>query len=125
MANHLLHPSVRERLDPKYIEFHEKHLNNIPPPPEQWNPSIRGQESPISLADLSAVPIGSTKDYKIANGLLITVLWSEAKQWETALPTLLWFHGGMFELNHTVEERSTDTVPSTQAGSLSVTDSAS
>ena len=97
MSDHPLHPSVRNRLDPEYVKFHEQYLNM--PPPKEWDPSIRSQKSPISFADRSVVPVGSSIDLKIANNLLITALLPEAKQQGNALPTLLWFHGGMSKPN--------------------------
>ena len=112
MADYPLHASVLERLDPEYVGFHQKYLSGIPPSPGQWDPAIRDQESPISLADLPAVEVESIIDVKITNKLLVTVYCPKNIQLGETLPALLWFHGGMFKFVGPAQRKgeNTDTI---------------
>jgi hypothetical protein len=96
MANPL-HSNVREKLDPEYVAFHDKHLADWQPLNYSlWDPFIRSQKSPMGLADLAPVNVKSIKDIRIADKLTLRVYSLDVKQPEEGLPIFAWLHGGAF-----------------------------
>ena len=97
-----LHPSFISKLDPEYIEFHNKYLQYLPIyHTVPWNPEFRnGLTVPGSTPPLE---VGKVQDYDLAytNFRTFTPL-GEAppKGW----PLFIFFHGGGYDKHN--ESRS-------------------
>ncbi|KDR66461.1 hypothetical protein GALMADRAFT_162062 [Galerina marginata CBS 339.88] len=91
-----IHPSVIPRLDPEYLEFHNKDLlYQVPPHTLPWDPSIRnGPTVPGSSAPLK---IGKTQEYELPK-TKFRALTPEGTPPAGGWPAIVYFHGGGWTL---------------------------
>lgn len=89
-----IHPRIRDRLDPEYIEVHDEILQYIQPTEDQpWDPSSRTRPSPTAHCGIKNVEVGSVEDMDLDTfqaRIFIPDGQAPAKGW----PTLMWLHGG-------------------------------
>lgn len=89
-----IHPSIRHKLDPQYVEFHDKHLQYIfPYDQEPWDPSARSRLSPIVLGGMKSVEVGSITDRDLGN-FQARFFTPEGASPAGGWPVAFWFHGG-------------------------------
>jgi acetyl esterase/lipase len=89
-----LHPSMLGKLDPEYIDFHNKHVISIVPPHTlPWDPSIRN--APTVPGASEPLPVGKTHDINITN-TKCRVFTPEGQPPKDGWPVFIWFHGGAF-----------------------------
>ncbi len=90
-----LHPSVISKLDPEYVEFHNKHLQYLPTyHTVPWNPEFRkGVTVPGSTPPLE---VGKVQDYDLTHTNFRTFTppgEAPVKGW----PLFIFFHGGGYD----------------------------
>ena len=60
-----LHPSIVPKLDPEYVEFHNKHIAQVVPSHTiPWNPVTRNAVTILSASD--PLDVSSTKDIPLS-----------------------------------------------------------
>ncbi|KAF8328322.1 Alpha/Beta hydrolase protein [Amanita rubescens] len=99
-----LHPSVISKLDPEYVEFHNKHLQYLPIyHTVPWNPEFRnGVTVPGSTPPLE---VGKIQDYDLTHTNFRTFTppgEAPAKGW----PLFIFFHGGGWTMGKKESESS-------------------
>jgi acetyl esterase/lipase len=91
-----IHPSVRGRLDPEYVRFHEEFLQFIKPSEEEpWDPAARYKPSPTTHGAQRVATVGSTVDHDTGT-FQVRVFTPEGVAPIGGWPTLVWYHGGGF-----------------------------
>lgn len=100
-----LHPDVRPRLDPQYVQLHDEVLQYVFPDHEKpWDPAIR-LGSPNAPLGLGPVPVGAVETFDL--GLFqiraftpntTTQGPSDSPRPDAGWPLFVWFHGGGFAL---------------------------
>jgi hypothetical protein len=94
MSAQPLHPSIIPRLDPEYVDFHNKHLAQIVPPHTYpWNPVTRNAVTMPGTSD--PLPVGNTKDITL-NKCEIRIFTPPGSPPAQGFPVFLFFHGGAF-----------------------------
>lgn len=92
MSAQPLHPSVISKLDPEYVDFHNKHIAQIiPPHAVQWNPVTRNEVQMPGASE--PLVVGSTKDITLVK-CRIRVFTPPGSQPLTGWPLWIFFHGG-------------------------------
>ncbi|KAH8892151.1 hypothetical protein GQ53DRAFT_134395 [Thozetella sp. PMI_491] len=87
-----IHPDVRPKLDPEYVEFHDKYMQYVPrDESKEWDGSARTTPS-LPPGGSKPVSIGPIKDVKIGN-FEARVFTPESDQ-NGSYGCLIWFHGG-------------------------------
>ena len=96
IAKQPLHPSMIDRLDPEYIEFHNKYIVNITPPHTlPWSPTIRnGMTVPGGTPLLK---VAKTQDFELPT-TKCRAFTPEGTPPAGGWPLFIFFHGGMFAL---------------------------
>ena len=96
IAKQPLHPSMIDRLDPEYIEFHNKYIVNITPPHTlPWSPTIRnGMAVPGGTPLLK---VAKTQDFELPT-TKCRAFTPEGTPPAGGWPLFIFFHGGMFAL---------------------------
>lgn len=91
-----LHPSIIPKLDPEYVEFHNRHLAQIVPPHTiPWDPVTRNAVMMPGTSDL--LDVGSTKDIALSK-CKIRVFAPPGSPPSKGWPVFLFFHGGEFHV---------------------------
>ncbi|KIL66580.1 hypothetical protein M378DRAFT_160574 [Amanita muscaria Koide BX008] len=86
-----LHPSMIPKLDPKYIEFHNEHIQHIPPIyTVPWDPAFRESKLPGTTKPLE---VGKVQDYDLTNTKCRTYTPPGEKP-QLGWPLFITFHGG-------------------------------
>ncbi|KIW20522.1 hypothetical protein PV08_01097 [Exophiala spinifera] len=89
-----LHPSVRPKLDPEYVAFHDKYIQFVEPDDVRpWHaihtrrrrPFPPGTSQPVSVKEVRDVDLG---DFPVR------IFWPEGETPESGWPVLVWYHGG-------------------------------
>lgn len=89
-----LHPSIRPRLDPEYVAFHDEVLQYVQPSETvPWDPAVRDGPS-IPPGGSAPVPVGKIEDVELVN-CTVRAFVPEGEASEGGWPGLLWFHGGL------------------------------
>lgn len=89
-----LHPSIRGRLDPEYVTFHDEILQYvIPSELPSWNPSLRLIPSPLARGTPKLVEVGFVFDLDRGN-FQLRVFVPEGATPDAGWPCLIWLHGG-------------------------------
>jgi hypothetical protein len=89
-----LHPSMRKKLDPEYIRFHDEVLQYIEPADKKpWDPASRFQASPMANTQQKNVDVGSVEDREIST-FQVRIFTPAGDAPASGWPCLLWFHGG-------------------------------
>ncbi|KAJ7254345.1 alpha/beta hydrolase fold-domain-containing protein [Mycena haematopus] len=87
-----IHPSMIPRLDPEYIEFHNKSLAQLVPPHTlPWSPALR--DVPAVPGGSDPLPVGATEDIDLTHTKFRAFTpqgASPANGW----PCFIFFHGG-------------------------------
>ncbi|KAF8649474.1 hypothetical protein AX16_005777 [Volvariella volvacea WC 439] len=98
-----LHPSIIPRLDPEYVEFHNKHITHLPPLHElKWDPAVRNATGIIpGLAEPEEV--GSIADFELSQ-CKVRVYTPKGERPEGGWPCFLFFHGGGWTLGNIASE---------------------
>ena len=87
-----IHPSVISKLDPEYLQFHNKHLQYIIPPHTlPWDPSSRN--APAVPGSSEPLIVGKTRDYDLPNTKFRSFT-PEGAAPSKGWPVLIYFHGG-------------------------------
>lgn len=87
-----LHPSIIPRLDPEYIEFHNKALINITPPHTlPWDPSLRNL--PAVPGGSEPLRVGATQDFDLSHTKFRSFT-PEGAPPANGWPVFIFFHGG-------------------------------
>ncbi|KAF8208812.1 alpha/beta hydrolase fold-domain-containing protein [Mycena galopus ATCC 62051] len=87
-----IHPSMLPRLDPEYIEFHNKSLAHIIPPHTlPWSPSLR--DVPAVPGGSAPLPVGATEDIALTH-TKFRAFTPEGPAPPDGWPCFIFFHGG-------------------------------
>jgi hypothetical protein len=89
-----IHPDIRHRLDPEYLDFHEKYLQYTPPSDSiPWDPASRFAPAPSSAGKSSPIEVGSIRDLDKGHYQL-RVFMPKGAAPEKGWPVFVWYHGG-------------------------------
>ncbi|QPC69815.1 hypothetical protein HYE68_000567 [Fusarium pseudograminearum] len=89
-----LHPTIRDRLDPQYVAYHEAHLQYIEPDEiKDWDGSTRTKKVSLPPGGTKPIPVGSINDYHVGR-FKVRVYTPKGQCDERGWPVLIWFHGG-------------------------------
>ncbi|KAH7025679.1 Alpha/Beta hydrolase protein [Microdochium trichocladiopsis] len=89
-----IHESLKARLDPEYVTFHEEVLQFIKPQEwEAWDPASRLKPSAVTRGSQMQVEVGNVTDYDIGS-MQARVFTPAGEQPEAGWPVLVWLHGG-------------------------------
>lgn len=92
MVRQPIDPDILPRLDPEYVEFHNKHIAHLPALHTlPWDPNIRNEETVPGAADI--LEVGSVKDYDLSK-TKVRVFTPEGPPPESGWPAYCWYHGG-------------------------------
>ncbi|KAF9229248.1 hypothetical protein BS17DRAFT_798842 [Gyrodon lividus] len=96
MAGQPIDPEILSRLDPEYVEFHNKYIAHLPAPHTlPWDPNIRNKETVPGAAEI--LEVGSVKDYDLSK-TKVRVFTPEGTAPESGWPVYCWYHGGGWTL---------------------------
>ncbi|KAH8653217.1 Alpha/Beta hydrolase protein [Tricladium varicosporioides] len=102
-----IHPSIRSRLDPKYIEFHEKYLQFIPTSESTpWDPACRFEPSPSIAGRSPLIEVGSTRDFDYGGNEQLRIFTPKTIRPQGGWPVLIWMHGGGWTMGGLSSENS-------------------
>lgn len=88
-----LHPAIRDKLDPQYVDYHEKYLQYIVPDELQdWDGSVRTKGS-LPPGGTQPVPVGSIEDFDVGR-FRVRAYTPTGESDERGWPVLVWHHGG-------------------------------
>ncbi|KAI5464087.1 Alpha/Beta hydrolase protein [Mariannaea sp. PMI_226] len=91
-----LHPAIRDKLDPQYVEHHDNYLQYmVPNELTPWNASSRTAKGAVSLppGGTKPIPVGSIEDYDVS-GFKVRVYTPTGECDDRGWPVLVWCHGG-------------------------------
>jgi acetyl esterase/lipase len=90
-----IHPSMRDKLDPEYVAFHDEFLQYIRPnEQEPWDPACRFRPSvPLTMGAQKQVDVGSVED-KDLGSFQARIFTPEGDAPAAGWPVLVWLHGG-------------------------------
>jgi hypothetical protein len=87
-----IHPSMIPRLDPEYVQFHNKCLAQIVPPHTiPWTPSLR--DGPAVPGGSDPLPVGETQDIDLTH-TKFRAFTPEGASPPNGWPCFIFFHGG-------------------------------
>lgn len=96
MAGQPIDPEILPRLDPEYVEFHNKYIAHLPAPHTlPWDPNIRNKETVSMAADI--LEVGSVDDYELSK-TKVRVFIPKGLPPESGWPVYCWYHGGQYLL---------------------------
>ncbi|KAH6904119.1 Alpha/Beta hydrolase protein [Coprinopsis sp. MPI-PUGE-AT-0042] len=99
-----LHPSVIDRLDPEFVEFHRKALADFEYPIDiPWDPVFR-QGGPFP-GEPEPLPVGKIGDFDAASHLKVRGYTPPGEAPATGWPTVLFIHGGGFVFGNLDSEK--------------------
>lgn len=91
-----IHLGVRSRLDPEYVDFHEKYLQySVPSESVPWDPKSRFAPAPSAAGKSDPVEVGDIRDLDRGNYQL-RIFTPEGSAPAEGWPVFVWFHGGKF-----------------------------
>lgn len=103
MAGQPINPEILPRLDPEYVEFHNKYIAHLPAPHTQpWDPNIRNNKTVPGAADI--LEVGSVDDYELSK-TKVRVFTPRGLPPESGWPAYCWYHGGQYLLQTEVQRR--------------------
>jgi hypothetical protein len=92
MSAQPLHPSIIPKLDPEYVDFHNKYLTQIVPPHTiPWNPVTRNAVTMPGTSD--PLNVGSTRDITLSR-CKIRVFTPPCLRPSQGWPIFVFYHGG-------------------------------
>ncbi|KAJ7175741.1 alpha/beta hydrolase fold-domain-containing protein [Mycena filopes] len=113
MSQQPIHPSMLERLDPEYVEFHNKSLAQIVPPHTlPWSPTLRN--APAVPGGSAPLPVGSTQDIDLTH-TKFRAFTPEGTSPASGWPCFIFFHGGGWTFGNIGAENSFATNMCTRA----------
>ncbi|KAF2760059.1 alpha/beta-hydrolase [Pseudovirgaria hyperparasitica] len=88
-----IHSSIRDKLDPQYIAFHDKYMQYIVP--DEWKPWDASVRTETSLPNTSSTPaeVGAIQDFSLGSFSVRTFVPNEEAP-PGGWPVFIWFHGG-------------------------------
>jgi acetyl esterase/lipase len=87
-----LHPSIIPRVDPQYIEFHNKNVAALTPVERlKWHPSMR--DGPAIPGSSTPLEVGKIQDFDLTHSQIRTYV-PKGEKPAAGWPVLLYFHGG-------------------------------
>lgn len=99
-----LHPSIITKLDPAYVEFYQRHIQQTPPFNElQWNPVFRQIESPWVPYASKPLDVGKINEFELRVGesnsdvdikIKMRAYTPHGEPPVAGWPGLVYFHGG-------------------------------
>ncbi|KAF8140291.1 Alpha/Beta hydrolase protein [Boletus edulis] len=96
MSGQPIDPEILKRLDPEYVEFHNKYIAHLPAPHTlPWDATIRNKEAVPGAADI--LEVGSVKDYDLSK-TKVRVFTPKGSPPEGGWPVYCWYHGGGWTL---------------------------
>jgi acetyl esterase/lipase len=96
MVGQPIDPEILPRLDPEYVEFHNKYITHLPTPHTlPWDPSIRNKETVPGTADI--LEVGGVKDYDLSK-TKVRVFTPKGSPPASGWPVYCWYHGGGWTL---------------------------
>jgi acetyl esterase/lipase len=102
-----IHPSIRSRLDPEYVAFHEKYLQYVPSSESiPWDPASRFVSAPSAAGRSEPVEIGSQRDFDYGGNEQLRIFTPKEERPEGGWPILVWFHGGGWTMGGLSSENS-------------------
>ncbi|KAF8965781.1 alpha/beta hydrolase fold-domain-containing protein [Flammula alnicola] len=94
-----IHPTVIPRLDPEYIEYHNKHIIHLTPPHTlPWDSSIRN--APTVPGSSAPLKVGKTQDYDLPNTKFRAFTPEGTPPTPSGWPVFIFFHGGGWTLGN-------------------------
>ncbi|KAK3359597.1 Alpha/Beta hydrolase protein [Lasiosphaeria hispida] len=90
-----LHPSIRDKLDPEYVELHDAKVQYIQPLEldTSWTPESRSRPSALAFAVQRTVDVGKVYDQDVED-FQIRVFVPAGDAPVEGWPCLVWYHGG-------------------------------
>lgn len=90
-----VHPSLRDKLDPQYVVFHDEFLQYIQPDEQiPWDPARRFIPSgPLAKGGQKEVEVGKFEDHDLGD-FQVRIFTPEGETPEGGWPVLVWLHGG-------------------------------
>ncbi|KAJ7366730.1 alpha/beta hydrolase fold-domain-containing protein [Mycena albidolilacea] len=102
-----IHPSMIARLDPEYVEFHNKSLAQLVPPHTlPWSPSLR--DVPAVPGGSDPLPVGATEDIDLSH-TKFRAFTPEGPSPPNGWPVFIFFHGGGWTFGNINAENSFST----------------
>lgn len=96
MSGQPIDPEILPRLDPEYVEFHNKYIAHLPASHTlPWDPDIRSKKTVPGAADI--LDVGSVRDYDISK-TKVRVFTPKGLPLESGWPVYCWYHGGKYLL---------------------------
>ncbi|KAF4120868.1 Carboxylesterase family [Geosmithia morbida] len=88
-----IHPSIRDKLDPEYVAFHDKYMQYVQPDETKtWDGSARTNPS-LPPGGSPAVDVGDIRDVSLDKFQVRAYIPAGSPD-ERGWPVLIWFHGG-------------------------------
>lgn len=91
-----LHPSIVPKLDPEYIAFHEKYLQNMTPREQlPWDPIT--MRVPLAIGSKKPLDVGKIEEFELKKGgygRMMRAYTPIGEPPKTGWPILVYFHGG-------------------------------
>lgn len=104
-AKQPLHPSIIAKLDPEYVQFHQKYIQNetpmymVPWDPVKMRPIQAfdvGSRKPLDVGKIDEFEIPSRGEHADVRKILVRAYTPPGQSPATGWPILLYFHGGEF-----------------------------
>jgi acetyl esterase/lipase len=89
-----LNSSIRDRLDPEYVTFHDEILQYVSPAEtKDWTPLLRLRPSPLARGFQQKVDVGSICDHEL-DTFQVRVFTPVGPVPKNGWAALVWLHGG-------------------------------
>ncbi|KAF9069074.1 alpha/beta hydrolase fold-domain-containing protein [Rhodocollybia butyracea] len=107
LAKQPLHPSIISKLDPEYVAFHEKYIQNMTPREQlPWDPIAMRIPLPIGK---KPIDVGKVEEFELkrgGHGRMMRAYTPIGEPPKTGWPVLVYFHGGGWTLGGLFSEQS-------------------
>ncbi|KAF9069073.1 Alpha/Beta hydrolase protein [Rhodocollybia butyracea] len=101
------HPSIISKLDPEYVTFHEKYIQNMTPRDQlPWDPIPMRMSIPLGKKPLD---VGKIEEFELKGGghrKMMRAYTPIGEPLKTSWPVLIYFHGGGWTLGGLDNEQS-------------------
>lgn len=89
-----IHPSMRSKLDPQYVQLHDELIQYMPTVQSQpWSPASRTAPNPLAYGAQKNVEVGNVFEKEV-DDFQIRVFQPSGSAPDEGWPCLVWYHGG-------------------------------